>query len=107
VAGTAELTGYDTSINEVRCRAIVQRTFELFPRAGKPENAQFWAGLRPGTPGGVPCIGRTRYPNLLLNTGHGTLGWTMGAGAGRVVADLASGKEPDIDLDGLEIERFA
>ena len=98
VAGTAELTGYDTAVNEVRCRAIVRRTFELFPRAGKPENAQFWAGLRPATPGGVPCIGRTRYPNLLLNTGHGTLGWTMAFGSGAAIADIVSGKKPELDF---------
>jgi len=98
VAGTAELTGYDTTINEVRCRAIVRRTFELFPKAGRPENAQFWAGLRPGTPGGVPCIGRTRYPNLLLNTGHGTLGWTMACGSGAAIADIVGGKRPELDF---------
>ncbi len=98
VAGTAELTGYDSTINEVRCRAIVRRTFELFPRAGKPENAQFWAGLRPATPGGVPCIGRTRYPNLYLNTGHGTLGWTMACGAGAAIADIVSGEKPELDF---------
>ena len=98
VAGTAELTGYDTTINEVRCRAIVRRTFELFPKAGKPENAQFWAGLRPGTPGGVPCIGRTRYPNLLLNTGHGTLGWTMACGSGAAIASIASGNKPELEF---------
>jgi len=98
VAGTAELTGYDTTVNEVRCRAIVRRTFELFPKAGKPQSAQFWAGLRPGTPGGVPCIGRTRYPNLLLNTGHGTLGWTMACGSGAAIADIASGKKPELDF---------
>ncbi len=95
VAGTAELAGYDTSVNEVRCRAIVRRTFELFPKAGRAENAQFWAGLRPATPGGVPCIGRTRYPNLYLNTGHGTLGWTMSCGAGAAIADIVSGKKPE------------
>jgi len=98
VAGTAELTGYDTAINEVRCRAIVRRTFELFPQAGKPENAQFWTGLRPGTPGGVPCIGRTRYPNLLLNTGHGTLGWTMACGSGAAIAEIVSGRKPEADF---------
>ena len=98
VAGTAELTGHDTAINEVRCKAIVRRTFELFPKAGKPENAQFWTGLRPGTPGGVPCIGRTRYPNLLLNTGHGTLGWTMACGSGAAIADIASGRKPETDF---------
>jgi len=98
VAGTAELNGYDTAINEVRCRAIVRRTFELFPKAGKPENAEFWAGLRPGTPGGVPCIGRTRYPNLYLNTGHGTLGWTMACGSGAAIADIVSGRKPETDF---------
>ena len=102
VAGTAELAGYDTSINEVRCKAIVRRTFELFPKAGKPENAQFWAGLRPGTPGGVPCIGRTRYPNLLLNTGHGTLGWTMACGSGAAIADIAGGRTPETDFRFLQ-----
>jgi D-amino-acid dehydrogenase len=96
VAGTAELTGYDTAINEVRCRAIVKRTFELFPKAGRPADAQFWAGLRPATPGGVPCIGRTRYPNLFLNTGHGTLGWTMACGSGAAIADIVSGKKPEL-----------
>lgn len=98
VAGTAELTGYNTAINEVRCRAIVRRTFELFPKAGRAEDAQFWAGLRPATPGGVPCIGRTRYSNLLLNTGHGTLGWTMACGSGAAIADIASGKKPELDF---------
>jgi D-amino-acid dehydrogenase len=98
VAGTAELTGYDTAINEVRCRAIVRRTFELFPKAGRPQDAQFWAGLRPATPGGVPCIGRTRYPNLYLNTGHGTLGWTMACGSGAAIADIVSNKKPDLDF---------
>jgi D-amino-acid dehydrogenase len=95
VAGTAELAGYDTAINALRCRAIVRRTFQLFPKAGRPEEAQFWAGLRPATPSGVPCIGRTRYPNLYLNTGHGTLGWTMACGAGAAIADIVGGRKPE------------
>jgi D-amino-acid dehydrogenase len=98
VAGTAELTGYDTAVNQARCRAIVRRTFELFPNAGRAEDAQFWAGLRPATPGGVPCIGRTRYPNLYLNTGHGTLGWTMACGSGAAIADIVSGRKPELDF---------
>ena len=102
VAGTAELAGYDTAINEVRCRAIVRRTFELFPQAGRPDEAQFWAGLRPATPGGVPCIGRTRYANLYLNTGHGTLGWTMACGSGAAIADIVSGKKPEPDFRFLQ-----
>ena len=98
VAGTAELNGYDTAINKVRCEAIVRRTFTLFPRAGRPEAAEFWTGLRPATPGGVPCIGRTRYGNLYLNTGHGTLGWTMACGAGAAIADIVSGRKPATDF---------
>ena len=103
VAGTAELAGYDTAINEVRCQAIVRRTFELFPQAGRPESAQFWAGLRPATPGGVPCIGHTRYPNLYVNTGHGTLGWTMACGSGAAIADIVSGRKPETDFRFLGV----
>src|SRR5688572_3212246 len=80
IAGTAELTGYDTSINEKRCRAILERTQELFPGAADAAQTQYWAGLRPATPSNIPYIGRTRYRNLFLNTGHGTLGWTHACG---------------------------
>ena len=95
-AGTAELNGYDTSINRVRCEAIVQRTFALFPNAGSRANIEVWAGLRPATPSNVPLVGRTRYPNLFLNTGHGTLGWTMSCGSGRAIADIVSGVKPGV-----------
>lgn len=97
VAGTAEFTGYDTSINQARCEAIVRRTFALFPRAGRRDQIEYWAGLRPATPGNVPLIGATRYGNLYVNTGHGTLGWTMACGSGRLLADLVGGKPPDLD----------
>ena len=70
------------------------------------EQAEFWAGLRPTTPDSVPVVGKTPFKNLVLNTGHGTLGWTMCAGSGRVVADVVSGRTPDIDLTGLGIDRF-
>ena len=93
VAGTAELAGYDTEINEVRCQALVKRCFELFPKAGSPDAAQYWTGLRPATPSNLPIIGRTRFPNLYLNTGHGTLGWTMACGAGQALADIVSGQD--------------
>src|SRR5512139_4296253 len=96
VAGTAELTGYDTAINRVRCEAIVRRTRELFPRLSHPDRAEFWAGLRPATPSNVPLVGRTRYANLYLDTGHGTLGWTMAAGSGQAIADIVSGRRPDM-----------
>ncbi len=98
IAGTAELNGYDAAINEVRCRAILRRALELFPGAGDPSRAEFWAGLRPTTPSNVPYIGGTRYPNLFLNTGHGTLGWTHSCGSGRALADLVSGRRPEIDF---------
>jgi D-amino-acid dehydrogenase len=98
IAGTAELNGYNTELNEVRCRAILRRVLELFPGAGDPSRATFWTGLRPATPSNVPYIGATRYPNLYLNTGHGTLGWTHACGSGRAIADIVSGRRPEIDF---------
>ncbi len=95
VAGTAELNGYNTSINVVRCEALVKRCFELFPQVGQPGAAQYWAGLRPATPNNLPRIGPTRYPNLYLNSGHGTLGWTLACGSGQAIADIVSGRRPE------------
>ena len=107
VAGTAEFTGYDTSISEVRARFILNKALELFPKCGDPAEAEFWAGLRPSTPDGVPIIGPTRHRNVFLNTGHGTLGWTMACGAGQLLADLMSEKTPEISMDGLSVDRFS
>ncbi len=101
VAGTAELAGYDQRIDPARCDAILARVLDLFPRAGDPAQAQFWAGLRPATPGNVPLIGATRYRNLFLNTGHGTLGWTLACGSGRAIAEIVSGRRPDADFPFL------
>ena len=98
IAGTAELNGYNTEINTVRCQAIVKRVMQIFPEAGVPEKAQFWAGLRPATPGNVPCIGGTKYRNLFLNTGHGTLGWTHACGSGRALADIITGRKPEVNF---------
>ncbi len=95
IAGTAELNGYDRDLNRVRCEAIVRRTEELFPGAGDLEQAQFWTGLRPATPSNVPIIGR---PNLFLNTGHGTLGWTHSCGSGKSIAQIVSGLAPEVDF---------
>src|SRR3970040_505319 len=94
VAGTAELTGYDTAVDDARCERILTRVFDLCPAAGERAHAEFWSGLRPATPGNVPLIGRTRYRNLFLNTGHGTLGWTLACGSGKAVADLIGGRRP-------------
>jgi len=107
IAGTAELNGYNTQLNEVRCRAILRRTLELFPGAGDPQRVQYWMGLRPATPSNVPYVGATRYPNLYLNTGHGTLGWTQACGSGRAIADIVSGRRPEIDFafTGLSANR--
>jgi len=92
VAGTAEFSGYDLEMNVVRCAALMRRTRQLFPELQMDGEPQFWCGLRPTTPSNVPIIGRTRYPNLWLNTGHGTLGWTMACGSAASLADLMSGR---------------
>lgn len=105
-AGTAELAGWDLSMNQLRAKAVATRSASLFPGAGDFDGASLWAGLRPVTPDSVPIIGRSRFPNLVLNTGHGTLGWTMSCGSGRVLADIVSNRPADIDLDGLGPERF-
>lgn len=97
-AGTAELAGYDTSLSTARCNAILARLEQLFPGACDYALAQRWAGLRPATPSNVPLVGRTRYRNLFLNTGHGTLGWTLACGSGRAVADLMGGRPPEVDF---------
>ncbi len=98
IAGTAEFAGYDTTLNPARCAAILRRVAELFPGAGDIEHAQLWAGLRPATPSNVPYIGGTRYANLYLNTGHGTLGWTQACGAGAAIADYVSGRKTAVDF---------
>jgi D-amino-acid dehydrogenase len=78
----------------------------LFPKAGDVSRAKFWCGLRPMTPDGTPVIARAKYSNFYLNTGHGTLGWTMAAGSGQVLADLIGGKAPDIDTSDLGLSRY-
>jgi D-amino-acid dehydrogenase len=91
VAGTAELSGYTRELNHRRCRAILDNARKLFPRAGNFAKALFWTGLRPTTPSNIPYVGRTKYRNLWLNTGHGTLGWTMGAGSGHRIVEMITG----------------
>ena len=98
VAGTAELSGYGTDLNAVRCEALVKRAFDLFPDAGERGSAQFWTGLRPATPSNVPLVGGTRYRNLFLDTGHGTLGWTMACGSGRALAGVIGGRRPEVEF---------
>jgi D-amino-acid dehydrogenase len=107
VGGTAELKGYNLALREARRDTLDHVVADLFPGGGDVARATFWTGLRPMTPDGPPVIGPTRYTNLYLNTGHGTLGWTMAAGSGRVLADLISGRRPEVDLDGLTLARYA
>jgi len=107
VGGTAELAGYNLTLRESRRRTLEHVVTDLFPRGGDVARAEFWCGLRPMTPDGTPVVGPTPYPNLYLATGHGTLGWTMAAGTGRVIADLLGGRQPGISLDGLTIARYS
>jgi len=106
VGGMAEVAGFDLSL-EPRRRATLEKVVkDLYPDGGDLRQASFWTGLRPATPDGTPVIGATPYRNLFLNTGHGTLGWTMAAGSGRYLADLMSGKQPQISTEGLDIFRY-
>jgi D-amino-acid dehydrogenase len=106
VGGTAELAGYSLKLREARRATLNHVVSDLFPRGGDVSQASFWCGLRPMTPDGTPIVGTTAVRNLLLATGHGTLGWTMAAGSGRVIADLVSGQAPDIDITGLNMARY-
>jgi D-amino-acid dehydrogenase len=106
VGGTAEISGYSDKLYAARRATLDHSLSDLFPRGGDLKKATFWSGLRPMTPDGPPIIGATRYGNLHLNTGHGTLGWTMACGSGRVLADLLSGRKPDIDTSELSIGRY-
>ena len=107
VGGTAELAGYSTRLRTARRGTLEHVVGDLYPDGGDAARAEFWCGLRPMTPDGPPIIGPTSLPNLWLNTGHGTLGWTMACGAGRVLADLVSRREPAIDVAGLGLARYA
>lgn len=106
VGGTAELAGYSLNLREARRGTLEHVVTDLFPKGGDVSKASFWCGLRPMTPDGTPIVGGTPVKGLLLATGHGTLGWTMAAGTGRVIADLVSGRQPEIDVSGLAMARY-
>jgi len=106
VGGMAEIAGFDLSLDPRRRATLEKVVNDLYPQGGDLSRAEFWTGLRPATPDGTPVIGATPYRNLFLNTGHGTLGWTMAAGSGRYLADLISGKQPQISTEGLDIFRY-
>jgi D-amino-acid dehydrogenase len=107
VGGTAELSGYDLTLREARRDTLVHSVSDLFPAGGDTARAEFWCGLRPMTPDGTPVVGPTPYRNLHLNTGHGTLGWTMACGSAQVLTDLVSGRQPAISLEGLFMDRYS
>ncbi|MCI2261578.1 D-amino acid dehydrogenase [Xanthomonas indica] len=107
VGGMAELAGFDLS-RPARRRATLEKVVnDLYPRGGDLAAAEFWTGLRPATPDGTPVVGATGYRNLFLNTGHGTLGWTMACGSGRYLADLMVSRQPQISGEGLDIFRYS
>jgi D-amino-acid dehydrogenase len=99
IAGTAELNGYNLNLNDIRCQALIKRTAALFPNAADYSKPLFWRGLRPATPSNVPYIGKTKFPNLYLNTGHGTLGWTHACGSAQAIADIIDDKKPNVEFD--------
>ncbi len=106
VGGMAEISGYTNDLGLARRRTLEHSVTDLFP-GGDVAKASFWSGLRPMTPDGTPVIGPTKIKGLYLNTGHGTLGWTMSSGSARVISDLVSGRKPDIDATDLAISRYA
>ena len=106
VGGTAEISGFDLNLHESRRRTLEHSVGDLFPEGGDLKAATFWCGLRPMTPDGPPLIGRTEFSNLYLNTGHGTLGWTMACGSAKVLADIISSRVPDINVRELGPERY-
>ncbi len=106
VAGQAEIIGYNQKLGHHATDAVRHVVTDMFPKGGDVSKAEGWTGLRPMTPDGTPVLGPTRYDNLFLNTGHGTLGWTMSCGSARVVADLVMEKTPEIDMDGLTAARY-
>jgi len=107
VGGMAEIVGFNTELLQPRRETLEMVVRDLFPRGGRVEEATFWTGLRPMTPDGTPVVGRTPFKNLWLNTGHGTLGWTMACGSGQLLSDLISGRSPAIPHDDLGVARYS
>lgn len=106
VGGMAELSGFNLALNPKRYDTLAMVVGDLFPEGGDIQQAEFWTGLRPMTPDGTPLVGPSPVPGLWLNTGHGTLGWTMAAGSGQLLADLISGNTPTISDEGLTLARY-
>ena len=107
VAGMAEIGGFNLDLNPRRRETLEYVANLLYPEGGDLSQAQFWTGLRPATPDGTPIVGKTAYRNLFLNTGHGTLGWTMSCGSASYLADIISQKTPQISTEGFDVFRYA
>lgn len=107
VGGMAEINGFDHSLNQEREKTLTMVLKQLFPQASELKELNFWTGLRPATPDGTPIVGKTKYKNLFLNTGHGTLGWTMSCGSAKYLTDIISNQTPQISTEGLDIFRYA
>lgn len=105
VGGMAELSGFNLGLKQSRRQTLEMVTQDLFP-GGDLAKAEFWTGLRPMTPDSTPIVGATRFKNLFLNTGHGTLGWTMACGSGKLISDLVLQHNPEISTEGLSIQRY-
>lgn len=105
VGGMAELSGFDLSLNPKRRATLEMVVSDLFP-GGDLSRATYWTGLRPMTPDSTPIVGGTRLSNLFVNTGHGTLGWTMACGSGKLMSDIVLGTQPEIDVEGLDVSRY-
>ncbi|PHM28619.1 D-amino acid dehydrogenase [Xenorhabdus budapestensis] len=106
VGGMAEVVGFNLNVLKSRCETLKMVVEDLYHNGGNITEASFWAGLRPMTPDGTPIVGPTKYPNLYLNTGHGTLGWTMACGSGKLLSDLISGRKLEIAADDLSVFRY-
>lgn len=106
VGGMAELSGFNLGLNQDRRATLEMVTQDLFP-GGNMAEASFWTGLRPMTPDSTPIIGATRFKNLFLNTGHGTLGWTMACGSGKLISDIVLNHQTDISTEGLSLQRYS
>ncbi|TWD46014.1 D-amino-acid dehydrogenase [Agrobacterium vitis] len=105
VGGMAEISGYTNDLGQARRRTLEHSVTDLFP-GGDLSKANFWSGLRPMTPDGTPVIGATRLTNLYINSGHGTLGWTMSCGSARMLSDVISGRKPEIETADLALSRY-
>lgn len=106
VGGMAEISGYTNDLGQKRRATLEHSVTDLFP-GGDLSKADFWSGLRPMTPDGTPVIGPTKVKGLFLNTGHGTLGWTMSCGSAKLISDLVGGRKPEIDATDLAVSRYA